>query len=208
MASDFKLLKRKYWIFDLDGTLTVAVHDFDKIRSELGLTKGQLIIPTLESLPEEESLPLRMKLQKIEEKLALAAQPATGVNSLLETLDQKGYTMGILTLNSRENAWITLKTLGLEKYFSEETVFGRWCIEPKPSPKGIIKLMTQWKISQEQTLVIGDFLYDLQVGKSAGTATVHVDPKGEFKWPELADIQVQSFDELTDYLTQNKDGNV
>ena len=26
------LADRRYWIFDMDGTLTVAIHDFDAIR--------------------------------------------------------------------------------------------------------------------------------------------------------------------------------
>ena len=28
---------RRYWIFDLDGTLTVSAHDFEHMRRELGL---------------------------------------------------------------------------------------------------------------------------------------------------------------------------
>jgi hypothetical protein len=45
-----------------------------------------------------------------------------------------------------------------------------------------------------------DYLYDLQVGRAAQIATVHVDPSGEFSWPELADIQVNSLDELAELL--------
>ena len=47
---------------------------------------------------------------------------------------------------------------------------------------------------------MGDYLYDLQVGRAAEIATVHVDPSGCFAWPELADISVCSLNELTDML--------
>ena len=70
MQDNYALLQRKYWIFDLDGTLTVAVHDFNAIRKELGIPERQPIIETLKSLPEKESLPLQVKLQEIEKKLA------------------------------------------------------------------------------------------------------------------------------------------
>ena len=86
MPENYALLQRKYWIFDLDGTLTVAVHDFNAIRKELGIPERQPIIETLKSLPEKESLPLQGKLQEIEKKLARNARPATGVKILLEAL--------------------------------------------------------------------------------------------------------------------------
>ena len=118
MSKNHNLLKRKYWIFDLDGTLTIAVHDFNAIREELGIPEGQPIIKTLESLPLKESRNKKKKLQEIEEKLALNASPAPGVGKLLETLNSKNYFFGILTLNTRENAWITLMALGLSEYFT------------------------------------------------------------------------------------------
>ncbi|MBC8259902.1 MAG: HAD family hydrolase [SAR324 cluster bacterium] len=200
MSDNYTLLTRKYWIFDLDGTLTVAVHDFNAIRKELGIPAGQPIIETLKSLPGKESRPLKQKLQEIEEKLARDASPAPGVKTLLDELQCRDYELGILTLNSRENAWFTLESLGLAQYFKEEAVIGRWCAEPKPSPHGIQKLLTHWKVAAAEALMVGDYLYDLQVGRAAEVLTVHVDPGGVFAWPELADIQVNSLDELVALL--------
>ena len=118
MSKNHHLLKRKHWIFDLDGTLTIAGHDFNAIRKELGIPEGQPIIKTLESLPIKESFKQKKKLQEIEEKLALNASPAPGVKRLLETLSSQNYFLRILTLNTRENAWITLKALGLAESVS------------------------------------------------------------------------------------------
>ena len=200
MTKNHKLLRRKHWIFDLDGTLTIAVHDFNAIRKELGIPEGQPIIKTLESLPEKVSRKQKEKLQKIEEKLALNSSPAPGVKRLLETLSSQNYFLGILTLNTRENAWITLKALGLSEHFTSESVIGRWCTEPKPSPEGIIKILDHWNVCSSEALIVGDYLYDLQVGRAAEVATVHVDPSGIFAWPELADISVCSLNELTELL--------
>ena len=196
MQDNYALLQRKCWIFDLDGTLTVAVHDFNTIRKELGIPERQPIIETLKSLP------LQVKLQEIEKKLARNARSAPGAKILLEILHRLDYSLGILTLNSRENAWFTLESLGLEQYFSEDTVIGRWCEEPKPSPNGIHKLLSHWKVTASDALMVGDYLYDLQVGRAAEIATVHVDPNGAFSWPELADIRVNSLDELASLLAE------
>lgn len=200
MSDNHDLLNRKYWIFDLDGTLTIAVHDFNAIRKELGIPEGQPIIKSLELLPSKESRKKKKKLHEIEEKLALNASPALGVKKLLEKLTIRNYFLGILTLNTKENAFTTLKALGLSEYFSRESVLGRWCAEPKPSPDGIKKLLDHWNVGISEALIVGDYLYDLQVGRSAGIGTVHVDPSGSFAWPELSDIRVRSLKELTNIL--------
>ncbi len=160
MSDNYTLLQRKYWIFDLDGTLTVAVHDFNAIRNELGIPAGQPILKTIESLPENESLALQQKLQEIEENLARNARPAKGVKNLLEALHRRNYHLGILTLNSRENAWLTLEALDLADYFNEYSVIGRWCVEPKPSPKGIHRLLNHWEVAANDALIVGDYLYE------------------------------------------------
>ena len=202
MQQSHILLQRKHWIFDLDGTLTVAVHDFDAIRNELGIQEGMPIIKTLKSLPKKKSVPLQKKLNEIEKKLAENSILAPGVRILLEFLSKRNYKLGILTLNTKENALITLYSLGLTKFFNKELVLGRWCTEPKPSPKGIFKILQHWKVKASDALIVGDYLYDLQVGRAAKIATIHVDPKGDFFWPELADIKVKSLSELVKILNK------
>jgi phosphoglycolate phosphatase-like HAD superfamily hydrolase len=48
--------------------------------------------------------------------------------------------------------------------------------------------------------MVGDFLYDLEAGKSAGVATVHLDTRGDVDWSEYTDIRVESLGEITHYL--------
>ena len=66
------------------------------------------------------------------------------------------------------------------------------------------KMMREWDSDLDDTLVIGDFLYDLQMGRNAGTATIHVDPSSEFEWPEMADIQCSSLKELQSFFLFEK----
>ncbi len=195
------ILQRRHWVFDMDGTLTIAVHDFTDIRKELGFAEGQPIVKTLNALPDEQAQPLRQRLQEIEEGLARQAQPAPGVQNLLAALKLRGCRMGILTLNSKENAWLTLQTLGLAEFFEPEAVLGRWCLEnPKPHPDGIHQLLDFWNADSDDAVMVGDFLWDLKTGRAAGLPTVHVDLSGAFPWPELTDLPVASLHDLQNRL--------
>jgi HAD superfamily hydrolase (TIGR01509 family) len=198
-VTDF--LQCRHWVFDMDGTLTVAVHDFAAIREELGIPEGQPIVKTLNALPQEQAQPLRKRLQEIEADLAVQAQPALGVQALLTSLKARGCRLGILTLNSKENAWLTLETLGLDQFFEPEAVLGRWCLaNPKPHPDGIHHLLDHWNTDAQDAVMVGDFLWDLKTGRAAGLPTIHVDPSEAFPWPELTDLPVTSLEDLQNRL--------
>ena len=64
----------KHWIFDLDGTLTKPVHNFDKIRRTLDVPKGKLILEYIETLGQENSTKLKRHLAALEEELAAQAR--------------------------------------------------------------------------------------------------------------------------------------
>jgi len=189
-----------HWVFDLDGTLTVAVHDFAAIRRELAIPEGVDILGHLTSLPPRHAQPLHDRLQEIELELAGLTRAAEGALALLEHLESGGARLGILTRNTRENALRTLDLVGLGRFFHPEHILGRDDALPKPDPDGIRSLAGIWGTSPERTIMVGDYQYDLQAGRSAGALTVHVDPTRSFRWPELADVSVATLDELIRWI--------
>ena len=193
----------KHVIFDLDGTLTVKIHDFQQIRKQLGVPENQDILTWLSLLEPDESLRLHVLLHDIETALAMRSSPSEGAEALVGMLYEKGVNMGILTRNTRENTHITLEKIQLAGYFKDECILGRENIRPKPDPDGIFKLLTLWKGSPQHTLMVGDFLYDLQAGKNAGTFTAHIDRDQIYPWTEFADIQVPSLKALMKFLQSN-----
>ena len=190
-----------HWVFDLDGTLTVAVHDFAAIRRELEIPDGSDILGHLTSLPAQHAQPLHDRLQEIELELAGMTQAATGALALLQHLQDSGAQSGILTRNTRENALRTLELVGLGRFFDPAHVLGRDEALPKPDPDGIRRLAHIWGIAPETTVMVGDYQYDLQAGRSAGALTVHVDTTRSFRWPELADVSVGTLGELIGWIT-------
>jgi HAD superfamily hydrolase (TIGR01549 family) len=191
------IVSRKHWIFDLDGTLTVAVHDFKAIKEALEIPFEADILEHLEALPREESVLLHRKLDLIERDLSQKTAPASGALELLSLLAHDGCRIGILTRNTHEIARLTLKFTGLDEYFPEPSyIIGRNEAMPKPDPQGALHLAALWGVPPEDIVVAGDYLYDLLCGRSIGAATIHVDPAGEFRWSEFSDLRVSSLHEL------------
>ena len=113
---------RRFWIFDLDGTLTLAKHDFDEMRRALKLPPGGPILEALATLPESEAREKRRLLDEIEWEIATIAEPQPGAGELLGQLNRNGARLGILTRNTLANALHTLEACGLSQYFSTEDI--------------------------------------------------------------------------------------
>jgi HAD superfamily hydrolase (TIGR01509 family) len=200
MRSADRLLNRGHWVFDLDGTLTLAVHDFAVIRAELGVPATADILGYLATLPPTEAAARHARLHALELALIEQTAAAPGAQALLKRLAKRGTRVGILTRNSRAIALTTLARHGLGAYFTADEVLGRDEALPKPAPDGVQKLAAVWGTPLSDVLMVGDYLFDLQTGRAAGAATIHVDPSRAFRWPELADLAVGSLAELAELL--------
>ncbi len=185
-----------HWIFDLDGTLTEAVHDFPAIARTLGLPSDSPILESLSSLPETEAAPIHRRLDEIELAIARRATAAPGAGSLLGLLRRRGARLGIVTRNTRVAARATLEVSRLAGHFGEDDIISRHDAPPKPDPEGIERLLRRWGAEAEDAVMVGDYLFDLQAGREAGVTTVYVDPSGGFPWRDHADTHVTSLVEL------------
>jgi len=195
-----ELERRPFWIFDMDGTLTVAVHDFDALRAELGLRPKEPILEQIAEAPEDRARQLLAQLDELELGLARRARAADGAHALLERLCARGARLGIVTRNSFANAVETLRACELERFFAPECVLGREAAAPKPDPEGIRQLLAHWGAEPHQAVMVGDYRYDLLAGRAAGTATVYVDIRGGFEFAEHADVAVDSLEALAALL--------
>ena len=192
----------KHWIFDLDGTLTLPVHDFSYMRKELDIAPDEDILSHLASLPPKQRSIKSERLDQLEHFYALQAKSAEGVYPLIELLANKGCQLGILTRNTKQFAQLSLSVLQLSSHFPDEFVIGRDEALPKPKPHGIQKLVSQWDIPVSDVTMVGDYKYDLLAGRAAGSRTVHVSSNVELRWPELTDYHFQSLSELSELICE------
>ena len=185
----------KHWVFDMDGTLTVAVHDFKLIHRELSIPDDEDILTHLAGLPPAESAEKHAWLLEHERELALASKAAPGAVELVLDLVERGVRLGVLTRNAQELARITLKAIGLEQCFAAQDVLGRDNAAHKPDPDGLLKLAKAWNVEPAQMVMVGDFRFDLECGRAAGSKTVLVNVP-ENPWPGLADWHARDCFEL------------
>jgi HAD superfamily hydrolase (TIGR01509 family) len=195
------LLKhRGHWIFDLDGTLTVSAHDFEHMRNELGLEPQVPILEALQAMPEDKAAPLWEALNELEFYYAGKASIMQGANALLQKLHDNGRQLAILTRNTMPVVKHTLEACSIDQFFPLDHILDRDSCIPKPSPDGIQRLLKFWQADADDTVMVGDFLYDLEAGKGAGVATIHLDTRGDVDWSEFTDIRVEGLGEIIEFI--------
>lgn len=156
-------------IFDLDGTITQPYFDFDAIREEIGLARDSG--PLLESM-EKMTPELRRKAEKIlndhEEKAVIESKLNNGAKQTLSKLCAAGIHIGILTRNKRGNAHAIARKHNLKF----DAVIGREDGPVKPDAFGVLQLCRQFGVEPKETLLVGDYLFDLLCAKAAGACAV------------------------------------
>ncbi len=175
----------RHWVFDMDGTLTIAVHDFQRIKRELAIPADDDILTHLAALPVQEAAAKHAWLLAHERALARQAQAAPGAVALVRALHAAGCRLGILTRNARELADVTLQAIGIGDIFAREDIIGRDEAEPKPSPVGLQYFVERWQAVPSQVVMVGDHRFDLECGRAAGTRTLLVNTPDN-PWPGMA----------------------
>ncbi len=180
----------------MDGTLTLPVHDFEEIRDQLGIGSTSPILESIEKMPLARAAEVTRQLHLLEMRLAREARPQPGVKGVLTRLRHAGKKLGILTRNGREIAHATLAEAGLSSFFEKDSVISRDDCAPKPSPDGVYLLLNHWNARRAETVIVGDFLYDIQAGFDAGIQTIHFDSSGQFEWPQFTHHKITAISAL------------
>lgn len=85
---------------------------------------------------------------------------------VLEALDAAGYLLAIATGKSRQGLLRELHGTGLERRFHASRCAEETC--SKPDPRMLLEIMAELGVEAEETLMIGDTEYDLQMARNAG----------------------------------------
>ncbi len=189
-------------IFDLDGTITQPYFDFDAIREEMGLARDSG--PVLESM-EKMTAQQRQEVEKIlhyhEQKAVTESRLNTGAKQTLSALRAAGIHIGILTRNRRSNALAIARKHNLKF----DAIIGREEGPVKPDAFGVLQLCRQFGVEPEETLLVGDYLFDLLCAKAARAVAVLLTNhswSGEFT--EHADFCVENISGILEIIENKK----
>jgi phosphoglycolate phosphatase-like HAD superfamily hydrolase len=178
----------------MDGTLTEELLDFDLIRRDIGLPAEGGILEHLAGMPP----PDRRRADAILDRHELAAADASvlhdGAAAVLDGLARRGVRTALLTRNSTACAD---RILGRHR-LSLDWVATREHLPHKPHPDSILNITRRLGVDPRQTLMVGDYLYDLQAAAAAGvdSALLCVKPA----WPAFAEQATHRVRRLTDLL--------
>ncbi len=129
-----------------------------------------------------------------------------GVENLLTQLKEQGVKIGLCTGKDRVRTIEILRTLGLEKYFSA-IVCSDDVPHPKPHPGSLLRCLQLLGSQPEESVMIGDAVYDLQCAKAAGVrgiAALWGETLQEQLYAEGADEYCQSVRDLQAVFTQRE----
>eukprot|EP00882_Tetradesmus_deserticola_P002314 GHRQ01002471.1.p1 GENE.GHRQ01002471.1~~GHRQ01002471.1.p1 ORF type:complete len:278 (+),score=83.36 GHRQ01002471.1:246-1079(+) len=165
-------------VFDMDGTLTVPVIDFQYMRQRAGVGPTGDILDIISSWPPEEQQRAHQAIQEVEEQALRDMQAMPGLVELCSHLDELGIPRGLITRN----------VLRSVHYFHEHHLLlppflpaiSRECQFPyKPSPAALLHICDTWKIAPEECVMVGDSAKDDVVcGNRAGAVTVLLNTEG------------------------------
>jgi len=150
-------------IFDLDGTITRPVLDFDQIRAEIGGISGP-ILEALEEMGPQERNRAEDILGRHEAHAAEHSQLNPGVHDVCNWLRGRRLLIGLVTRNQRRSVEQVCRKHDL----AFDSIVTREDGPAKPDPFPVQHACEMMGVLSEQAVVVGDYLFDLLVPGGRG----------------------------------------
>lgn len=182
-------------IFDMDGTLTVPAIDFISVRRELGILEGDLV-PIIEAWEPARRDWAWQLIEKYEDDVRSKTELQLGVHDALAKFRNAGIKLGILTRNSQLGVDAFLEIIDIEF----DAILTREHTHIKPAPEPVWHITQSWEMAAGETMVIGDYIHDIECGRAAGAKTCFFANPGMTSYAGQADFTVSSFAELEDLV--------
>ena len=185
-------------VFDLDGTLTVPCLDFDAMREEIGGIKGT-ILEAIAHMSDAEKARVETILQRHEDVAAENSELNPGTSELLKKLREEKRGIAILTRNCHRS----VKRIAEIHNLTFDAVITREDGPAKPDPYGVLELCKQLNVQPSETLVVGDYVYDLMAGRRAGAKSVLISTSTEYtNFICEADYVIDHLEELNGIISE------
>ncbi len=194
--------------FDFDGTLTTpGALDFPKIKEAIDCPAE---IPILEFIDSLESQAAQHSAQQIldtfEMEAAALSVPASGCEKLLKHLKKRDFKIGIITRNSLKSVAKTIENFNQTTLDDFDIIVSRDTpAAVKPAPDGILLAARELDLPPARVVMVGDYIFDLQAGRAAGTHTVLIGsgPVPD-DWAGAYDFAIDSLGQLPKIISLGK----
>ena len=208
-----------YIIFDFDGTIADTSECI--IRSfKFALEKLSLPTVSEESIKAMIGLPLRDMFLRLGNLTQMHEQDEAmeiyrehfdeiylecvtlfdGVKETLQMLQEQQIVMGIATGRNKASLLNMCYSLEIGPFFhgmfADDDV-----VEKKPAPEMANKLLELWGVTADKAMVVGDTIYDIEMGQRAGCKTCGVSYGNQTAEQLLTQKPDSVIDKMVDLLT-------
>ena len=210
-------------LFDYDGTLmdtnevvlqswqhtfrTFRGHeeDTDTIRKTFGEPLVMTLENTFPEIPLEKSLEVYRSFQR--DVFTDYVEVFPGMLELLQQLKNKGCKLGLVTSRTKDTTWAGLESYGMDIYFDAVITAGD-TDKHKPDPEPILITLEKLGSAPEESIMVGDTMFDLLCARNAGVKNVMVDWSVTMTDEEKAqaDYIIKKADELLDIISEAGSG--
>jgi len=223
--------KNRLAVFDCDGTIVDSQHaiihamrsafarfdmpepSHEAIRRLVGLPLEQAFAILVPQQPatryEELRTAYAIAWRKIQSDNIISEPLYPGLLAAIEALRQDGWWLGIATGKSRRGLDETLHRHGLSEYFVTLQTADR--ASGKPHPQMLLQAMDETGVHAEDTVMIGDTTYDMEMSRNARVRAIGV-AWGYHGAAELlaggAEMVLNECSDITATLVQNRESKL
>jgi phosphoglycolate phosphatase-like HAD superfamily hydrolase len=191
--------KLKLLITDLDGTLTNLDINWNQIREIIrGMLKtSHPLKPLATSIPEAARGDVNLireayeVIEDYEYKAALKAKQDIKLIEFLKKIKCLGFKVALVTLQARKPAIKALEKLGVLEYFDEVITRDDSIYREEQ----LRTVLNRFKAKPEETVFIGDTVWDLEAGRKLKLKTFIIGENGD------EDCKLKNITELLNKIT-------
>ncbi len=185
-------------IFDLDGTITQPVLDFDAIRAEIGEVEGPLL-EAISAMSDEKRQAAERILHRHEEIAAEHSLLNPHTYELFDWMRSRSLAVGLVTRNQLKSARRICELHNL----TFDTIVTREDGPAKPDPFPVRHACELMRVEPSESVMVGDYIYDLISGRRAGTYSVLLTTSEKHnEYRHEADYVIDSLAELPAVIEQ------
>jgi HAD superfamily hydrolase (TIGR01509 family) len=182
-------------LFDWDGVIAKTNLDFTEVRKKYyGDQQHAMLLEDSSSLEPEARGALMSDLEEIEMRGAREARLVPGADDVLGFVRGSGIPWAVVSRNCRKSILAAAETIAVQlPPIVRSRDDGKYL---KPDPRALTETCGELSVPPAQTLVIGDYIYDMQGARRAGMRGVLVRDKLGEDWNQWLECRCATMREL------------
>ena len=188
-------------LFDWDGVIADTRLDFSEVKRRYYGDRPAMLLEDAVTLASESRESLMRDLEELEVRGAENASLVPGVSEILEWVEESGIPWAVVSHNCRRSILTAADRIGvtLPRIVRSRDDGDR----VKPDPEALREVCSQLGADATDTLLIGDYIYDMMGARRAGMRGILVRKTIQDGWEQWLECHYTSMYEFYDGLSNH-----